>query len=343
MKRDSLGLFFRIEKKLGRGDLFEIISHFASGEKKLKIYQHEFNDGLGALLLESKEWHISKFKLPSFQLKTPFKISIIYDGLKGFKEDLTPSQTYWKSFDCRAPYTNRHLAWRVFSPESTAALRDFARTRCISINSLMLASTNSVITDQLMSSEQTDCRWLIPVNMRRTQSERECPQNHTSSVGLRFNRGASLTEIDQLYRKAINKWRALAAESLASLAGMLGEKFLFQLAKQRGKRNSWIGSFTNLGVWSFPDAQQNNNLPEAISVAPPAGTPCFPVGVGIVTWQNHLTLSLRLHPSLVSNRFELPEEVVNAICVQLSEMLKTELNLKWSSKNFKELQPDHMN
>ena len=55
MTKDALGAIFRAEKRLGRGDLFELISHFQDGSHTATVYQHEFYDGMGALLKESQK------------------------------------------------------------------------------------------------------------------------------------------------------------------------------------------------------------------------------------------------------------------------------------------------
>ncbi|MEY4001513.1 MAG: hypothetical protein RI968_631, partial [Pseudomonadota bacterium] len=84
--------------------------------------------------------------------------------------------------------------------------------------------------------EQNELRWLVPVNMRRSESERISKKNHTSSVGLNFSRNATLTEIDHVYRNALNGWRALSNHSLAKAAASLGEQILYKLAKKRGEK-----------------------------------------------------------------------------------------------------------
>lgn len=332
MKSDSLGLIFKVEKRLGRGDLFELISHFSDGSKTESVFAHEFHDGMGALKIESQKWSGAEISLPYFQLKTAASLPQILHGLRGLKDDMTPSVTRWKSLDKNAPYSPNHLAWRVFSNEATQRILQTARSQKVSLNTLLLYFGNKVISEKLFAEEQSECRWLIPVNMRRPQDGANLTRNCTSSVGLRFHRDSSAKQIEIEYRASINKWRALAANALAHAAARLGEERLFRLARMRGERNNWIGSFSNLGVWNFPSVQSSDHWPTAVSVAPPAGTPCFPIGIGLLTWQGNLSISLRVHSGLIGNSLQLPEELLSEIVSQVSNHAGSPLDTLWSSK-----------
>ena len=318
VKQDSLGRIFKIEKRLGRGDEFEIISHFMNGEKKVSRFHHENCDGLGALLKESTDWLRAPLEIPRFRLKSRSRISTFVKGVLGFFEDFSPSKTHWTHLDVNARYTSQHLAWRVFTERSTEELVKYAKSQNVSLNSVLLHAVSSAVGSLLLNDSQTECRWLIPVNMRMSPSEALSTANHTSSVGVRFNRNMPLAQLDKTLKKSLNPWRVLFAYRLASALSHLSENVLFKLAKKRGEHNFWIGSFSNLGVWKLPLESENENCPVAISIAPPAGTPCFPVGVGIITWRGRLSVSVRLHAGLVSNNAHLPERLLELMSDNLT-------------------------
>ncbi|MFZ9521531.1 MAG: hypothetical protein ACO3A4_13735 [Silvanigrellaceae bacterium] len=331
MKKDALGAIFRVEKKLGRGDVFELVSHFRNGRTTSQTFHHEFNDGLGALVQESEKWSGPVLQLPAFQLKTPATATQILTGLRGLKEDMTPSQTRWKNLQSTAPYTPAHLAWRVLSRQTTDCILAAAKGMGVSLNALLIHTINQVIAEKLLMDEQDDCRWLVPVNLRRSSIEQQLRSNCTSSIGLRFSRNSSPQQIDCNYRGSLNKWRAIATHALAHASTLLGEDRLLKLARLRGEKNSWIGSFSNLGVWNFGDQEENDSWPMAISIAPPAGTPCFPVGVGIITWQGRMSISLRLHAALINDNFRLPEELLTDALTRLELKLEGSLEIERSS------------
>jgi NRPS condensation-like uncharacterized protein len=332
MTKDPLGKIFRVEKKLGRGDLFEFISFFPNGTRTVQVFHHESFDGMGALLTESKKWTGANITVPLFNLKTHPSFIQILEGLRGLIKDMTPSITHWNHLNKDAKYSPEHLAWRVFSAEATQKILSVAREQKVSLNTLLLYVFNATVADNLLSPQQKDCRWLIPVNMRRTEPERVFTGNRTSSVGLWFERDATLSDIESEYRKSLNKWRALAANTLAKASSFLSERVLYRLARRRGENNFWIGSFTNLGVWSFPMITDCQNWPIALSVCPPAGTPCFPIGAGIVTWQGHLSVSLRLNAGLISDNQALPEDLLDELTNRLSGMVKSSLETIRSSR-----------
>lgn len=331
MKPDALGLIFKVEKRLGRGDIFEIISHFPNGSRKTSFFHHEFHDGMGALLCESKHWSGATLSPPLFKLNSALSFKEVIEGLRGLKEDMTPTLTRWKRLDTQAPYSPRHLAWRILSPSATQMLLKSSRARGISLNTLLLWAAQTTIENLLLSQDQTECRWLIPVNMRRTPAEQFATHNCTSSIGLRCPRGSSPDDIESAYRRALNRWRALGAHALAHAAANLGEQQLFRLAQRRARVNGWIGSFTNLGAWTFPDVHKEDHWPRALSITPPAGTPCFPVGIGIITWQGHLSISVRLHPGLCVDDEYLHETVISGIHRTLSEMVSSDMGWALSS------------
>jgi hypothetical protein len=333
MNSDSLGKIFRVEKRLGRGDIFEVISHFPDGTHTASEYHHEYYDGMGAILNESEQWSGSRLTLPRFNLKTAVEPSYLLSGLAGLKDDLTPSKTRWKSLSPSEAYTPRHLAWRYFSAHDTQELLFAARSEKISMNTLLLAAASRIIAQELLSPDEDQLRWLIPVNMRRNSGDLLSKRNHTSSVGMRFSKTATMNEIDRIYRQALNGWRALSGDSLARIVASLGEDTLYRLAKHRGGRNFWIGSFSNLGVWNFPEAADAPHWPRAVSIAPPAGTPCFPVGIGIMTWQGRLSFSLRLHAALIQpENTGLQERILDKIIDFLSVPLNKTLTPEGSSK-----------
>ncbi|MEY4064549.1 MAG: hypothetical protein RIR26_757 [Pseudomonadota bacterium] len=321
MKRDSLGLIFKVEKQLGRGDIFEVIADFADGSQQKIQFHHEHYDGLGALLECSKIWTGEPLQLPLFNLKSKDPFAQMASSVRGFWDDLKPRTTAWNSIQPQTTYSPEHLARHVFTPAETQNIIAAARGQNVSLSVFLLWHVNATVSAHLLSPEQRECHWLLPVNMRRRHSETSCSANRTSSVGLHFKRTDSLQSLSQVYQNSLNPWHARANETLAHAAALLGEKALLSLARARGERNAWIGSFTNLGNWNFPALPAGAHWPVSISIAPPAGTPCFPVGVGMVTWQGRLAVSLRLHAALCTQDAALPEKLLNEVtsqCVNFS-------------------------
>ncbi|MBM3383271.1 MAG: hypothetical protein FJY29_12675 [Betaproteobacteria bacterium] len=324
MSRNALGKIFKVEKQLGRGDLFEVISVFPGGREETRIFQHEDCDGLGALHRLSLEWNAHPLELPSFGLSP--RMSTLPRGISGIIRDLQPHQTRWKQIDLKANYTPRLLARRVLSKHATVAVVAAASKHNVNLNTLLLWCFNKSVCEELLATEQQHCHWLLPVNMRRAKDS-SCSSNQTSSIGLHFDRKTTLSELFRTYKESVNPWQALGNEKLTELLASLSEKQLLALARLRGEKNSWLGSFSNLGRWDFPSLQENPLWPTHISIAPPAGTPCFPIGIGIITWQGHMSLSIRLHAALCGSNLQLQESVLDSAMHLLESYTKTQLQV----------------
>jgi hypothetical protein len=328
MRANALGKIFKIEKQLGRGDLFEVIAAFPQNRTEKYIFQHEDCDGLGALLRLSRKWNSKELHLPAFKMN--LKRSALWGGVRGLLGDLQPRKTLWKNLEKQAPYTPQHLARRVFDKSSSTAIFAAASEHKVNLNTLLLWIINHVVCEQLLLAQQHQCHWLLPVNTRRSE-ERQCDSNRTSSIGLHFDRCASLQDLFANYKKSLNPWHALGNERLTEFLARLSEKNLLALARLRGSKNSWIGSFSNLGRWDFPENLNDAGWPTHISIAPPAGTPCFPIGVGIITWQGHMSISLRLHAALCQENSNQPEAILDAAKQFLEDFVKLPLAMVDSS------------
>jgi hypothetical protein len=323
MRGNALGKIFKVEKQLGRGDVFEVISTFPDGQVQIHTFHHEDCDGLGALLKLSREWNPTPLELPAF--KMPLSKGSVWGGLSGLWTDLKPHQTRWKSIKMAASYTPEHLARRVLSQNATEAIVACASKQGVNLNALLLWVVNKVVAEVLLHPEQEHCHWLLPVNTR-AQGNTQSTANHTSSIGLHFERSTSLVEVFEIYKRALNPWHALGQEKLTEFLAALSEKHLLALARLRGEKNSWIGSFSNLGRWEFPDRRDESCWPSHISIAPPAGTPCFPVGVGIITWQGRMSISLRLHAALCQSSVQMPDMILDGVISTLEKISGLPLN-----------------
>ncbi|NBW82247.1 hypothetical protein EBR21_10890 [bacterium] len=311
-KKNALGLIFKVDKQVGRGDVIDIISDFQNGVMVKKQYQHEFCDGLGALLLTASEWPSLGLSLPSRRVRVTNPLTQLLPGIRGFLQDLSQHETKWRHFDPLEKYHPDFSARRVFSHQSSQRILQAAKRQNISLTAFMLWHLNSVISENLMLPEQKKSHWVLPINMRRQKGEELRIENRISSVGLHFDKDLGAEELGALYSATLNPVHAFANEILTEILAMLGERRLLELARSRGKANSWTGIFTNLGQWDFPDSPQLDHWPLAVSITPPGGTPVLPIGAGIMSWRGHLSLSLRLHPALAAKQPELPDRLLDA-------------------------------
>jgi hypothetical protein len=329
MKKDSLGKIFKVEKILGRGDNVDFIFHYKDKPDVVKSTHHADNDGLGALHKGLLEEHQFVLPLP----KRSLKVNGFYEMIAGFFgmfSDFSPSIVKWSKIKIDAPYDPRFRAWRVLTKSSTKALIDQLKSRGISLNVFLLLLLNRVVREDFIRSDETLFRWLFPVNMRETDDDQFDTSNHTSSIGLTILQGDDFSDVQKMYEESVVGSRALATHFLAKVLASLPERVLLKLAILRGRKNMWVGTFSNLGRWDVEQSIALKGLPEAISISPPGGTPCFPVAVGAITWGGHLSICMRLHPSIVFED-KIEERILEKFLAVLCKEIGFELELSRSS------------
>ena len=330
MTRDALGRIFKIEKSLGRSDVFEINFHYDGRPDVVRSFHHEEKDGLGALKSSLWDLHQYRLLLPRFGMKSG-GIFRYFVGLFAMLSDFSPSIIKWKKFEKDWGSHPGARGFRVLGQESTRNLLTSLKERKLPFNAWLLFIINQIVAETLAADDETKFRWLFPANVRSTIEEQSLESNFTSSVGLTLNRGDSLEIFKAHYKTSLIASRIKASHFLAKCVASLPESWLLKLAIARGQKNMWVGSFSNVGRWDFSEINHAQNFPSAVSLAPPAGTPCFPIGVGIITWRGRISICLRLHPCLV-DRDDLHEDLLDKILTSMSDDLGATFHLSQSSR-----------
>lgn len=329
MSKDALGKIFKVEKILGRGDNIDFIFHYKNKPDVIKSSHHADHDGLGALYNGIAEEHQYFLPLPKRSLRIKGFLDM-FTGLYGMLSDFSPSIVKWKKIEVNAKYDPRFRAWRVLSQSTTKELVSHLKSRNISLNVYLLFLLNRVLQEKLIDADEMLFRWLFPVNMRETDADRTDTSNHTSSIGLVIHKSDEIADVQRMYERSVLGSRALATHFLAKVLASLPEKLLLKLAILRGKKNMWVGTFSNIGRWDVEEFIVSKGLPEAISISPPAGTPCFPVGVGVITWAGQLSICMRLHPSIVFED-KIEEKILSELIHKLRQETEIELELSRTS------------
>ncbi len=330
MTRDALGRIFKIEKSLGRSDVFDINFHYDGRPDVVRSFHHEHKDGLGALRSSLWDLHQYRLLLPRFHMKSG-GLFRYFAGILAMLSDFSPSIIKWKKFEKDWGTHPGARGFRVLSRDSTKNLLTRLKERELPFNAWLLFIINQIVADSLAAAEETKFRWLFPVNVRSTVEEQTLESNFTSSVGLTLKRGDSLEIFKAHYKTSLIASRIKASHFLATFVASLPERWLLKLAIARGQKNMWVGSYSNVGRWDFSELDDAQSFPSAISLAPPAGTPCFPIGVGIITWRGRLSICLRLHPCLIDHD-EIHEDLLDKILTSMSDDLRFPCHLSQSSR-----------
>lgn len=182
-------------------------------------------------------------------------------------------------------------ATHVFDADRTRWLARIAAAKGVSINSMLLAALGRAGAAQL---EGGPAKWMIPVNMRGPVSLPRETANHTSYLQVTTAADATAEIVHRQIKIKLGSnehWGAWLFTNCGRLVRLAGMKYLFKRELARTGGRPWTGAFSNLGTWD------NCGL---WSVCPPVAKTC-PLGVGVVTCDGCLSLTIDAHPSIASD------------------------------------------
>ena len=180
------------------------------------------------------------------------------------------------------------VAVYAFDADSTRRLADLAAAKGASINSLLLAALGRASAPQLASGRAL---WMVPVNMRGPVNLARETANHTSYLQIVTAAEATAQDIHHQIRTKLGNnehWGAWLFANCGRLVRFAGMKFAFHRELSRTGGRPWVGAFSNLGAW--------DNCGQWF-VCPPVAKTC-PLGVGIITCEGRLSLTIDAHPSI---------------------------------------------
>jgi len=189
------------------------------------------------------------------------------------------------------------MATHVFDEDATRAVAASAKSLGITVNTLLLDRLTRVIRRTILGRPRS-VSWMIPINMRGGVKLADEMTNHSSFLEISVVEGEAATALQQRVRQAVadhQHWAFWYSFQAGRYFGMVGRR-LFMKASIFG-RSHWVGSFSNLGVWN-PVAEGAH--PYAWFFCPPP-VPSQPFGVGCVTYQGRLSLTLQAHSSIAAD------------------------------------------
>ena len=314
---DWIGMLYKADKRLGRTDTITLLAFYNQVNPVEHHFSHEFTDGFGALSKLLLAAGVSDFKTPT-RAQEQWGLHQVANGVKKFVNDLKPSHAQFRA-SVYAPSSAavaagdvplKNEAFFVLDKNSSQLFFEKIKRERMNVTSTVLHFCHVVVRDVLISadagSNNAAEKWLLPLNMRDA-SEVTCMQNRSTGIGIDLSGCESLAHTQTKYASSLNLIAARLTYWASHIGCVVGEENVYRLAKLRGSRNSWMGTFSNLGRFDFTHLanKPESLIPSALALLPPAGSPCFPIGFGLMTWNGCLSLGMRVHPSLSA-------EVVNS-------------------------------
>ena len=295
-QKDWAGAWFEILEEMGEyvGMRFGLRDPEAN-EPAWQFSSHANHDGLGwfATLLR-RERGDSSVDIPRMNDTTkPSRLARVRAllHLLARKPEQAAMWNTWNA-DWQAPAGGRKagkaVATYAFDADRTRQLAAFAATKGASLNSLLLAALGRASGPQLGGGRAL---WMVPVNMRGPVNLERETANHTSYLQIATAGEATAQDVHQQIKTKLadnEHWGGWLFTNCGRLVGLAGMKYLFNRELGRTGGRPWVGAFSNLGAW--------DNCGQWFA-CPPVAKTC-PLGIGIVTCDGCLSLTMEAHPSI---------------------------------------------
>ena len=191
------------------------------------------------------------------------------------------------------------VAWHLFDEEATTQIRRVCRNVEVTVNSFLLKHLTKAIRPAL-EDQSAAVPWMIPTNMRGKVKQVRDTANYTSYVRVKVQSYETVHDIHRNIYAALcqgEHWTNWQAYQLGRFltAGMRRYLIATELAVPEWN----FGAFSNMGVW---DPDKEITQPECLGgwfVCPPV-LHCQLVGVGVITFQNRLSLTIQIHPDVTT-------------------------------------------
>jgi NRPS condensation-like uncharacterized protein len=221
------------------------------------------------------------------------------------------------------------VAWHVFDEFETTQIRRVCRKGGVTVNSFLLKHLTKAIRP-FLADQSSVVPWMIPVNLRGKVARSRDTENHSSYVGVKVKSYETVQDVHRNIYAALENgehWANWHAYKSGCLLTRGLRRFL--VAKERCMSQWNIGSFSNLGEWDAEKQITQSSCAGNWLFCPPV-LRCQLLGVGCVTFQNRLSLTIQVHPELTTNS-EVPkswiQNWVKEIEMDLTSVLSEPMHL----------------
>ena len=280
---------------------------------------HSKHDGMGFMLdhfernnIKLKKSLNAKFKEAPSLIKNFFKI---YKGLTQVQVNKVP----WIDFDIkRSQKINPQRHTIYFTESETKRIHSYIRTSKTSENAFLLKEISNFLLPILKKESQA--KWLFPINMRGNITRHNPQQNISSGIYLNFNNVETYKSIKNKIKTGfINKdhwvnWWCF------HISIFLTKNIMKKISLKSSKNSFFLGSFTNMGRWTQEDIESAEDLNKYSYIVAPPGTPNYPLGIGVFTWFGRLTITIKIHPSILADQSkikgfseQIKENIINLV------------------------------
>jgi NRPS condensation-like uncharacterized protein len=192
------------------------------------------------------------------------------------------------------------VAWHLFDEEATTQIRRVCRNFEVTVNSFLLKHLTKAIRPHL-EDQSAAVPWMVPINMRgKVKQERETA-NCTSYIRIEVQSYETVHDIHQNIYAALSKGEHWANWQAYQLGRFMSAGMRRYLVSTELATPQWsLGGFSNMGDWDPGKEFTQPGCQGGWLVCPPV-LRLQQVGVGCITYQNRLGLTIQTHPDLTTD------------------------------------------
>ncbi len=318
--KDQVGKWFEQRRKLGVSDTI-YWARYTPETDNLKMYtfQHANGDGMSIMkhmLTESGHSHIN---IPVCkETGLPSK-----EQLKSIKQNSQPypKKIKWLFWKPDRELSENSMDSLLLSKEETKRIEQRAESLNVPVTTLVLWALNRAVAQTLLQKNQ-EYTWFYPVNLRGAVSHGTDYANYSSGFYLPVNDNISIPELNQRIRNKLKSGEHWLNWQQANIAKYLPGIVIRWIYKAISKKNYYAGNFSAMGNWLSQEDPTPTTAHEDIAkerwlcCAP--GTKNYPVSGCIMTWNNQLSLTLKLHSSVAKDN----HSSIETLCTWGEELLE---------------------
>ncbi len=304
-KTDAISAWFLDAEALGEyiGIRFGRLAP-ASTEPEWLLLRHTDFDGIGGLaeLLRQRGAHLDRL----LQLKHPAPPSW-WPLIRALPKYLRPRhQVAWGTLENASPQATTipqpasAVAWYAFDEPETMQIRRVCRKAGVTVNSFLLKHLTKAIRP-FLADESSVVPWMVPVNLRGKIVRERDTANYSSYISVNVKSFETIHDVHRNIYRALGRgehWANWNAYESSRVLNSNIRKFL--IAKGLATSQWHLGGFSNLGDWD-PEKKIRQAQCQGVWLFAPPVLRWQALGVGCVTFQNRLSLTIQAHPELTTN------------------------------------------
>lgn len=305
--KDHVGKWFEQRRKLGICDTVYWGRYTPEkNDLKMQEFQHAHGDGMSIMKHMLTESGHSDVTIPLCrETGLPTK-----EQLKKIKAGLTPypKKVKWLFWQENNKLKNNSLETLFFSKQDTQQIEARSKSLGVPLTTLVLWALNRSVAKNLMQPSQ-EYSWFYPVNLRGAVDYGTDYANYSSGFYVPLNEEISVQALNEKIRNKLKSGEHWFNWQQAKISRYLPNAVIRWLYKFISNRQFYAGNFSAMGEWFNPnderDVASQAHLKEDLSkerwfcCAP--GTKNYPISSCMMIWNGQLSLTLKLHPSIVKN------------------------------------------